>query len=64
METEADAFSINSLKRLGISTDEFVIAMEAIMDSNESDSWEEKIYFKYLSSHPDLKDRIEMIKEN
>jgi len=34
------------------------------MDSNESDSWEEKIYFKYLSSHPDLKDRIEMIKEN
>ncbi|MEK9781209.1 MAG: M48 family metalloprotease, partial [Gammaproteobacteria bacterium] len=64
METEADAFSINSLKRLGISTDEFVIAMEAIIDSNESDSWEEKIYFKYLSSHPDLKDRIEMIKEN
>jgi len=64
METEADVFSINSLKRLGISTDEFVIAMEAIIDSNESDSWEEKIYFKYLSSHPGLKDRIEMIKEN
>lgn len=64
METEADAFSINSLKRLGISTDEFITAMEAIIDSNESDNWEEKIYFKYLSSHPGLKDRIEMIKEN
>lgn len=65
MEIEADAFSINSLKTLGISTDEFVTAMEAIIiDSNQNDDWEEAIYFKYLSSHPGLEDRIEMIKEN
>ena len=64
MEKEADIFSVNSLKNLNISPDEFVTAMETFLDDENHNDFGELMYLEYLSSHPNLKERIEVIKSH
>ena len=64
MEKEADIFSVNSLKNLNISPDEFVTAMETFLDDESHNDFGKLMYLEYLSSHPNLKERIEVIKSH
>ncbi len=55
MESQADEFAFNGLKRMAISPTAFADAMEALSQGKEPDSK----WMTYLSSHPSTQERIE-----
>mgnify|MGYP003331879089 FL=1 len=62
MEIEADEYSLESLEKLGLSSDLFVYAMRSLVD--EDDSISDTNILSYLSTHPGIEERIESAKKS
>ena len=62
MEIEADEYSLESLEKLGLSSDLFVYAMRSLVD--EDDSISDSNILSYLSTHPGIEERIESAKKS
>ena len=61
MEIEADKFSMNCLKEIGIPKEKFIFAMETLaLEQDETEH--NNLFIKYLSTHPHIKKRIELAK--
>ncbi len=60
MEVEADIFSLNSLNKIGISKERFIFAMKKFTSNTDSEA-ENNLYLEYLSSHPHIDKRIELL---
>ena len=59
MEREADQFAIAKLTALGKSPQAFADAMSALLASHGGDNEQTSALLKYLSTHPDTRERIE-----
>lgn len=67
-EKEADSFCVQQLKKYNLSADNFVQALTKIAQANGVSATKEpnsisSTYLDYLSTHPDLAERIKLIKE-
>ncbi|NRA60006.1 MAG: M48 family metallopeptidase [Psychrobium sp.] len=65
MEREADDYALNHLVVLGLKPAAFAEAMESFLDIKEKQNEESSggKFLKYLSTHPDTKERIKHAKE-
>jgi len=61
MELEADEYSLKKLENLGIPKDAFIFAMQNLIDDDNLDN-KGKIV-RYLSTHPQVEERIEIAKK-
>lgn len=64
MEREADQFAIAKLSALGKSPQAFADAMSALLASHGDDGEHSSALLKYLSTHPDTRERIEQATAN
>lgn len=64
MEREADQFAVEQLKVLGKSPSAFADAMSALLNERSTDDHGTSTLLKYLSTHPDTRERIEQARQH
>lgn len=64
MEREADQFAVEQLKALGKSPSAFADAMSALLNERSTDDQGTSTLLKYLSTHPDTRERIEQARQH